>query len=294
MADRSIKVTLRAEIADFKRKLNEASDAARKLGDESKGYVQKNKDSINELSTSVGIVGAALTGVAALAVGQFVQFDKSMSAVAAATHESAANMNLLRDASLDAGKRTVFTASEAAGAVEELAKAGISTTDILNGGLNGALDLAAAGAMDVAEAAGYTSVALAQFKLDGDKATHVADLLAAGAGKALGEVSDLGMALKQGGQVAASTGLSIEETTAALSAFASAGLIGSDAGTSFKAMLQRLTPQSDEAKRAMDDLGISAYDSQGNFIGLAEFAGNLQEALRDLTPERSPVRSRPP
>lgn len=286
MADRSIVVRLRAEISDYKRKLNEASDAARRLGDEQNGYVQKNKDSINELSTSVGVVGAAMTAVAGLAVAKFVQFDKSMSAVAAATHESAANMELLRDAALDAGKRTVFSADESASAIEELAKAGISTADILGGALNGSLDLAAAGAMDVAEAAGYTSVALAQFKLDGGQAAHVADLLAAGAGKALGEVSDLGMALRQGGQVAAQTGLTVEETTAALAAFAKAGLLGSDAGTSFKSMLQRLTPQSEESADLMQNLGISAYDAQGQFIGLASFAGNLQSALRDLTPEQ--------
>jgi TP901 family phage tail tape measure protein len=82
----------------------------------------------------------------------------------------------------------------------------------------------------------------------------VADLLAAGAGKAQGSVEDMGMALKQGGLLAASTGLSIEETTGTLAAFASAGLIGSDAGTSFKTMLQSLTPVSVAAKNEMDRL----------------------------------------
>ena len=170
-------------------------------------------------------------------------------------------MDLLREASIEAGKRTVFSATEAAGAVEELAKAGIATADILAGGLNGALDLAAAGGLDVAEAAGIAAIALKQFNLAGDQMPHVADLMAAGAGKAMGSVSDLGMALRQAGQVANMTGLTIEETTAGLSAFASAGLLGSDAGTSFKAMLQRLTPQSAEAQGKMDELGISAYDA---------------------------------
>ena len=93
------------------------------------------------------------------------------------------------------------------------------------------------------------------------------------------------MALKQAGLVASSTGLSIEETTGGLAAFASAGLIGSDAGTSFKSMLQRLTPQSLEAKNKMTELGISAYDAQGKFIGLAGFAENLKTSMQNLTPE---------
>ena len=139
--------------------------------------------------------------------------------------------------------------------------------------------------MGVGDAAEIAATALTQFKLSGDKVPHLADLLAAGAGKAQGSVEDMGMALKQAGLVAASTGLRIEETTGGLAAFASAGLIGSDAGTSFKSMLQRLTPQSIEAKDKMDELGISAYDAQGKFIGLAKFSENLKTSMKDLTPE---------
>ncbi|MEN6305385.1 MAG: phage tail tape measure protein, partial [Armatimonadia bacterium] len=99
------------------------------------------------------------------------------------------------------------------------------------------------------------------------------------------DVGTLGAALSQSGNVAASTGLTIEETVGALAAFADNALVGSDAGTSFKSMLQRLTPQSNEAKAKMDELGISAYDAQGNFIGLAKFAGQLQTALADKSAE---------
>lgn len=278
IADRTVTLRVGADVTDAQSKL-------RTLSTTTQQWVQKHEQSINTLSNSFGKVGLALTGLAALAVKKFADFDESMSNVAAATHETAENMALLREASLEAGQRTVFSATEAAGAVEELAKAGISTADILNGALDGALDLAAAGGLGVAEAAGYASVALAQFKLGGSDAAHIADLLAAGAGKAMGDVSDLGMALKQGGLVASQTGLSIEETTAALAAFAKAGLLGSDAGTSLKTMLQRLTPQSDEAQAKFDELGISAYDAQGNFVGLTNFAGQLQDRLSALTPE---------
>ncbi len=86
--------------------------------------------------------------------------------------------------------------------------------------------------------------------------------------------------------MASQTGLSIEETVGTLSAFASAGLLGSDAGTSFKTMLQSLTPTSKESAKLMDSLGISAYDAQGNFIGMAEFAGVLQGALAGMSVEQ--------
>ncbi len=286
MADRSIIVKIGANVTGLVSSLKTADKAAQDFGNKFLSNVEKNSASLNTLSRNVGIVGAGLTGLAVLAVKKFADFDQAMSAVGAATMETAGNMELLRQAAIDAGADTQYSATEAAKGVEELAKAGVSTTDILKGGLAGSLNLAASGAISVGDAAEIAATAMTQFGLKGTDVTHISDLLAAGAGKAQGGVGDLGMALKQAGLVANSTGLSIEETTAGLTAFASAGLIGSDAGTSFKAMLQRLTPQSAEAQKAMDDLGISAYDSQGNFIGLAEFAGNLQDSLKDLTPEQ--------
>jgi TP901 family phage tail tape measure protein len=195
-------------------------------------------------------------------------------------------MDLLRQAAIDAGADTAFSAAEAAKGIDELAKAGVSTKDILGGGLKGALSLAAAGSLEVGEAAEISASAMTQFKLSGEDIPHIADLLAAGAGKAQGSVQDMGAALNQAGLVAGQTGLTIEETTGGLAAFASAGLTGSDAGTSFKTMLGALTPNSEAAAKAMDALGISAYDSQGNFIGLSEFAGKLQGSLSGLTDEQ--------
>jgi TP901 family phage tail tape measure protein len=286
VADRSIVIRVGANVTGLVAGLQTGKQAMSDFTGRTLDGVQRNSAAISTLSRGVGVAGLAMTAMAAAAVKSFADFDQSMSYVQAATHESAESMDLLRDAALEAGKRTVYSATESASAIEELAKAGISTTDILAGGLDGALDLAAAGGLDVAEAAGIAAVALKQFNLDGKQMSHVSDLMAAGAGKAMGDVGDLGMALRQAGQVANSTGLSIEETTAGLAAFAAAGLIGSDAGTSFKSMLQRLTPQSAQAQAEMDRLGISAYDASGNFIGLADFAGNLQDALRDLTPQQ--------
>lgn len=300
MADRSVKVTLRANVADFKAQMGQASksledvaakgDKTGKVAQTGLGRLaqsaQLQKEQWSAVSTGLIGVGVAAGAAVGVAVKRFADFDAAMSSVQAATHESAANMELLRAAAVSAGADTQYSATEAAGAIEELAKAGISTADILNGGLNGALNLAAAGGLEVGQAAEIAATALTQFKLQGSDVGHVADLLAAGAGKAQGDVTDLGMALKQSGLVASQTGLSIDETTGALSAFASAGLLGSDAGTSFKSMLQRLTPQSAEAQKLMDQLGISAYDAGGNFIGLSAFAGNLHDSLKGLTVEQ--------
>jgi len=285
MADRSISIALEAKVQGFVSGMRTAQQATTDFADRTASFARENEQHLDRTGKASMVMGGAILAGVAIAVKSFMEFDSAMSEVQASTHETAGNMELLREAAINAGADTAFSAKEAAKGIDELAKAGVSTKDILGGGLTGALSLAAAGSLGVGDAAEIAATALTQFKLSGDKVPHLADLLAAGAGKAQGSVEDMGMALKQAGLVAASTGLNIEETTGGLAAFASAGLIGSDAGTSFKSMLQRLTPQSLEAKNKMIELGISAYDAQGQFIGLAKFSENLKTSMKDLTPE---------
>lgn len=285
MADRVVKVTLSLQMQQFMDGIERSRKATRELGSEAEKLGQKKQD-FDMLGRTGLAMGVALAGGLALVAAKAADFDQAMSYVDAATHETADNMALLRDAALDAGASTVFSATESANAIEELGKAGLTTTDILTGGLTGSLNLAAAGGLGVAEAAGYAATALKQFNLQGSDTSHVADLLAAGAGKAMGDVSDLSMALGQVGLVANNAGLSIEETTAGLAAFASQGLLGSDAGTSFKTMLGALTPNSAKAAEEMERLGINAFDAQGKFIGLSAFAGNLKDSLTGLTDQQ--------
>jgi len=300
MAERRVSVRFSAEIQGFKSAMEEAARATEKVKKSSEDagkaadthlgrMVQsatKNSDAWERTGAVTAGAGAAMVAGVGLAIKSYADFDKQMSSVQAATHATAGDMNQLRDAAVKAGADTAFSAVEAAQGIEELAKAGVSTKDIMGGGLKGSLDLAAAGSLGVAEAAEISASALTQFKLSGDKIPHLADLLAAGAGKAQGSVSDLGAALNQSGLVAASTGLTIEETTGSLAAFASAGLTGSDAGTSFKTMLMSLNPNSEAAAKLMKDLGISAYDAQGNFVGMSEYAGILQNALKGMSDEQ--------
>lgn len=285
MADRSVFVTLRASVGQYVAGMRQAADATDKVGKSSTAT----SDAMKGVGT-VGMrippvlltIGGAAAAAAGVAVKRFADFDAAMSNVEAATREGAEGMAALREAAMNAGRDTAFSAAEAAAGIESLAKAGVSTSDILRGGLTGALDLAAAGGMEVGAAADVAATAMTQFRLSGEKVPHIADLLAAAAGKAQGDVTDMAMALKQSGLVAAQMGLSLEDTTGSLAAFASAGLLGSDAGTSLRTMLLRLANPSKESAQTMAELGIAAYDAQGNFVGMANIAGQLQAALKPL------------
>ena len=284
MALRVVGVKLQAEVSGYMAGLRQAGTATKGLVGEMDRAAKAGK--LDDVAHQAAGLGVGLLATAGIATKFAMDFDKQMSAVAAATHAPAGEMEQLRAAALAAGKATSFSATEAAQGIEELSKAGVSTAAILNGGLKGALDLAAAGGLEVAEAAEIAASAMTQFKLDSAQVPHVADLLAAGAGKAQGSVHDLGMALNQAGLVASQMGLSVEDTTGTLAAFASAGMIGSDAGTSLKTAMLMLANPTDKAKSLMEDLGIQVYDASGQFIGITGLAGQLKDRLSGLTQEQ--------
>lgn len=241
---------------------------------------------LGDLGKTAGLTAVAVGGIAAAAVKVSSEFSESMSGVGAVANASAADLDLLRESALEAGAATSFSASEAAQAQGELVKAGVSVSDVLGGALTGSLGLAAAGQLDLAKAAEISAQAMNIFKLGGEDVSHIADVLAAGANKSATDVGQLGDALRQGGLVAAQTGLSMEETVGVLSMFADQALIGSDAGTSLKTMLQRLVPQSANAADMMEQLGLKFFDAQGAFVGIDKVAQQLQDSLGGLSDEQ--------
>lgn len=277
--NKSITVRLRADASNFNASIKAAGANAQQLA---AGMEQSGRKT-SLLTTGLAAAGMAAGALGVAAIKTASDFDASMSGVQSVTRASAAEMDLLRQAAIDAGADTIYSASEAAAGITELGKAGLSTTDILSGGLSGALDLAASEGMDVGEAAELMSSTLSQFNLSGSRAADVADALAAGAGNAQGSARDLGMALSQTGGIANSFGLSMEETTGFLSAMAREGYIGSDAGTSLKTALIQLNNPTDKAQKLLDQLGITVNDASGHFVGLENLAGQLQTKMSGLS-----------
>lgn len=281
---RTVGVKLRMETGDYVRDTATAGAATDKLKGKLSDAGVKGKADLDKLALGVGLVGAGLVAVAGIAVHSAMVFDKQMSEVGAVANATAGEMDELRKAAIEAGAATVFSARDAAQAEAELAKAGISTADILSGALTGSLDLASAGSLSLADSATIAASAMNTFGLAGDDVSHIADVLAAGANKSAANVEDLGLALQQVGLVAAQNNLTLDETVAVLSAMADRGLRGSDAGTSLKTALQRLSAPMDKARELMEALGISMYDANGNIVSIVDVAGQLQTTLKDLAP----------
>ena len=144
MADRTVKVTLQAQVANYISGMDQAAKKTRETGSEAEKLAQK-KDAFDLLGRTSLVMGAAIAAGVGLAIAKYAEFDQAMSNVNAAVQGTAAEQQKLSEAALAAGASTVFSATESANAIEELAKAGLSTSDILSGALTGSLDLAAAG-----------------------------------------------------------------------------------------------------------------------------------------------------
>lgn len=283
MAERTVTVGLVAKVRGFVDGIGTAKAATREFVGELDTMGQRHREQFDRIASTTAIAGAGLIGVFGLAVKAAMDFDRQMSEVGAVSNATSGELDGLRAAALQAGKDTAYSATQAAEAESNLAKAGISTADILGGALTGSLALAAAGSLDLAEAADVAAKTMNIFQLRGSDVGHIADVLAASANKSATDVHEMGEALKQGGMVAANVGLSLEDTAGTLAAFADHALAGSDAGTSLKTMLQMLANPSKEASGLMRELGIHAYDTAGNFVGVDKLAGQLQTSLGGLT-----------
>ncbi len=231
----------------------------------------------------VDLLGLGLVGVGAAAVGVAASFDKTMSGVKAYVDSNESNLARLREGAIEAGAATIFTAKDAAQAEIELGKVGLSTANILGGALRGSMSLAAAGELDMASAAKIGAVTMTQFGLKGKDFAHIADVLAAGAGKSATDVSSLSMALGYVGPVAAQMNVSLEESVGTLALLSQGGLDAERSGTGLRGVLGAMTSPSKAASKEMKRLNIELYDGKGRFKGVAAMAGELRKGLTHLT-----------
>jgi TP901 family phage tail tape measure protein len=234
----------------------------------------------------VALGAAGLYGAAAFtknAVGLEQAFGKTMNIFQANANATKAQMRDMSALALKMGKDTVFSANDAANAMLELAKNGMTPATIQAGALKEALTLAAAGGVGMEQAATVMGNALNAFGLKGKQASQVSAALAGAANASSASIQSLSYGLQAAATTAHDSGLSIQQTTGVLAAFENAGIKGSDAGTSLKTMLSRLVPQTTKAGDAMDALGLKFTDSHGQFVSITDIAGQLQDKLGGLS-----------
>lgn len=198
---------------------------------------------------------------------------------------TADELTRVSDLALQLGADTMFSASDAATAMLELTKSGMSVETAMQAA-GEALQLAAVGGMDMATASTILSSSIAMFNLDPiDEAALVTQALASAASASAADVSDLAQGLTNVGPVAAQFGMSIGETAAALGVFANNGISGAEAGTQLRSMLLNMNRDTADVQGAWNALGVSLYDAEGNARSLDAVIDDLGAALEGMPTE---------
>jgi TP901 family phage tail tape measure protein len=211
-----------------------------------------------------------------------------MSAVQAAAGASGDELKALRAAAEDAGATTKYTSVEAAGALENLAKAGLNATDAVKA-LPAVLDLASAGGVSLGEASEFITKAVAGMGLAFTDAARVADVLAMGANASNTSVTGLAQALSYAAPTAQSLGLSLEQTVAIIGKFADAGIDAGRAGTALNSILAQFSDPASKFRRELGAAGVTTTDFDQALRQLAAAGPRGQKAIQAVGHEAGPA-----
>jgi TP901 family phage tail tape measure protein len=284
VSDRTVVVRLMAEVGQYQQQMAAAGRATDRLAAQTKKTERMIGGTLGSIRGMITTFGVPLIG--ASLVKSFTDFEQQMARVKAvgdpfgASTEGAKRM---QEVALKAGQAYGFTATEVGLAMEELAKAGVKTDEILSGVLDSALTLAAAGSIGLADAAKHIAVIQSQFELKGlEDPTRIANQLSQAANATVSGVNEMATSLSYVGPIAHSMGMSLEDTVATLSMFNQAGLDADMAGTTLRGLLTSLTSPSHLAATEMAKLNLELYDSDGKMRNIYEIADELQTKIGGL------------
>lgn len=267
------------DTTDYDNGLDNASRNTNSFGDKIKGGLA----TVGKMgAAALTATTAAVTGFGLASVKTSMDFDSSMSNVAAISGATGDDLDALRSKAKEMGSSTKFSASEAADAMGYMAMAGWKTGDMLDG-IEGIMNLAAASGEDLATTSDIVTDALTAFGLQASDSGHFADVLAAASSNANTNVSMLGESFKYVAPVAGAMGYSAEDVSIALGLMANSGIKASSAGTALRTLMTNMAKPTKQMAAAMDTLGVSLTDDEGNMKSLQEVMLDLRGGFSKLT-----------
>ena len=249
-------------------------------------FTKKLDGGINKL-LKIGAVAGGSAVAAVVAFGKAsvqtgMQFDSAMSQVAATMGVTTDEIGELRAFAQEMGATTAFSANQAAEALNYMALAGYDAETSM-GMLPNVLNLAAAGAMDLGRASDMLTDSQSALGLSLDETNDLVDKMAQAASKSNTSVSQLGDAILTVGGTAKNLSGGTTELATALGVLADNGVKGAEGGTALRNIILALSAPTDTAAKAMKELGVDAFDAEGNMRGLNEIFGDLNESLSTMT-----------
>lgn len=213
-----------------------------------------------------------------------MEFDSAMSQVAATMGVTTDDIQDLTNFAKEMGSTTAFSATEAADALNYMALAGYDSETSMKM-LPNVLNLAAAGGMDLATASDMVTDSQTALGLSLEETNTLVDQMAQTASSSNTSVAQLGDAILTVGGTAKNLSGGMGEMNTVLGVLADNGIKGSEAGTHLRNMILSLSAPTDTAAKAMEELGVSATDAEGNMRPLEDVMGDFNVAFADMTAE---------
>ncbi len=273
------------DTSKFRKGFKSAADDLKTFETTAKGFEGKTK-ALGSAMSSVGSsmtkwVTTPLVGAGAAVVGVASNFESAMSKVQAISGATGEDLQALNEKAQEMGNTTIFSASEAAEAMQYMAMAGWKTEDMLDG-ISGIMDLAAASGEDLALTSDIVTDALTAFGLQAQDSAAFADVLAAASSNANTNVSKMGESFKYVAPVAGAMGYSVEDISIALGLMGNASIKASQAGTSLRTAITNMVKPTDDMAGVMEEYGISLTDAEGNMKPFIEILKTLRESMGGL------------
>ena len=231
----------------------------------------------------VGLGAAGLVQFGKDSVMAEAEFSQSMASVQVNAKIGEKALGSLSDMAMQLGQDTVYSANEAAQAMLELSKGGMTAAQIKAGALKSTLNLAATEGIALGDSATIVARTLKTFGLGADSANKAVDMLAGGSLASTAGVQDLADALKYVGTTAKSSGYGLSDTVTALAALTDSGISSTTAGSALNRMLLGLTLGTDKAAKTADQLGLSFTDAKGNLLPMVDVVKQLQDTFQGLS-----------
>lgn len=266
---------LKLDKSSYEKGLSNAATAASKFSGVAKA-------AIGAVTATIGTATTAATAFAANAVKVGMNFDASMSQVAATMGKTVDEIQDLREFAKEMGRTTSFSASQAADALNYMALAGYSAETSMKM-LPNVLNLAAAGGIDLAYASDMITDSQSALGLSLEQTSKLVDQMAKAASKTNTSVAQLGEAiLTVGGTAKIMKGGTVELSTA-LGILADNGIKGAEGGTALRNILMSMS--SDNFKNVFGELGVSAYDANGKMRDMNDILSEMNQVMSSMTDE---------
>lgn len=256
---------------------------------EVRAAAQKVSDDLAFFVDGIKNVGSAtfksVKEVAEYSVKVGSSFDSAMSQTAAYSGATAEQLEQLRNAAKDAGATTSKSATESAQALGYMSLAGWDVNEMLTG-LMPMIRAAEAGSSDLARTSDLVTDSMSAMGLSTEELAHYLDICTTAQSNSNTTMNGLLEAYINCGGTLKNLNVPLEESATILGTLANRGKKASEAGTALNSILVNLIGANKSSKAALDELGVSAWDAEGNFIGLTNTLYLLDDALKNCTQQQ--------